>query len=1054
MAYPIIINALSSGEISPSLFGRTDLQKYRSGCSTMRNTFVSYRGGAYSRAGTKYVGQCRQGAFGTANTVSPPQNIPFQYNVNQGVVLELGDYYMRFVVDGAYVLEDAYSLTAATNANPGVFTAPGNNFSSASDWVYFTGVDGMTRVDGNIYAIGITTTTSTFTIKSTLTGNVIDTTNYGVFTTSGTVARIYTLTTPYAASDLPSLKWVESADVMTLVHPSYPPYDLARITASEWTLTRTTFSASISAPSTITASASNTTASNPTQYQYVATAISNTTGEESVASPIATITNSVNIAAVAGTNTITWAPVTGASSFNIYKAPAAYSSTVPVGSLFGYIGTALGLSFADTNVTADGSTVPPVHNNPFATSSVIGISMSNYGGGITTATASISSSTGTGFVAQAVIIGGQVQWWVIENGGEGYTAGDTFNIYPSYTTSGSTTSATGSLILGPSTGTWPGCVAYFQERRFYANTNNNPDTYYASQPGAFTNFDTSIPVQDSDAITGTPWAQQVNGIQAMVPMPNGLVILTGLGAWQLSGGGTQTAVTPADQTAVPQAYNGCSPTVRPITINYDILYVQEKGAIVRDLAYNFFVNIYTGTDMTVLSNHLFDDYTILRWDWAEEPYKLVWAVRDDGVALSMTYLKEQDVYAWARHDTNGLFQSVAVVSEPPVNAPYFIVQRLIQNDGSPVWAYFQERMDNRLWQEVEDTWCVDAGLSLPMTAPAATLTASSATGVATLQQPTIISGGANYAASTYAVLADPTGTGAAVNLTIAAGVITAAVAVGTLTGYTSPTLTIIDPTGAGAGAVINISALYFANFEASSGVFTADNVGDVIRMGGGVATITTYSSSTFVSAQVTTPITDVIPDDPYFTPIPAASGDWTVTTPVTTVQGLDYLEGMTIAGLADGYTLPTLTVSEGAVTLPNAASAVTLGLPFIAQVQTLYLDTGETPTVQGRRKQFYGETIVRVEKTRDIQIGANQPDSSTEPNNATVPWTSMTDVQQPNQTNSGVTPLFTGDMPTDIVAAWNSNGQVALQQINPLPMQIIALVPSIEVGDTPSKDGG
>ena len=62
-------------------------------------------------------------------------------------------------------------------------------------------------------------------------------------------------------------------------------------------------------------------------------------------------------------------------------------------------------------------------------------------------------------------------------------------------------------------------------------------------------------------------------------------------------------------------------------------------------------------------------------------------MRDDGVMLCLIYLKEQDVYAWSRHDTNGLFQSVCSISELPVNATYVVVKRLIQNDDNPVWVY-------------------------------------------------------------------------------------------------------------------------------------------------------------------------------------------------------------------------------------------------------------------------------------------------------------------------------------------------------------------------------
>ena len=44
------------------------------------------------------------------------------------------------------------------------------------------------------------------------------------------------------------------------------------------------------------------------------------------------------------------------------------------------------------------------------------------------------------------------------------------------------------------------------------------------------------------------------------------------------------------------------------------------------------------------SNHLFNFHQIQQWCYAEEPFKVVWAVRDDGIMLSFTYLKEQDIF--------------------------------------------------------------------------------------------------------------------------------------------------------------------------------------------------------------------------------------------------------------------------------------------------------------------------------------------------------------------------------------------------------------------------
>ena len=49
--------------------------------------------------------------------------------------------------------------------------------------------------------------------------------------------------------------------------------------------------------------------------------------------------------------------------------------------------------------------------------------------------------------------------------------------------------------------------------------------------------------------------------------------------------------------------------------------------------------------------------------WARKRYKVMWGCRDDGTFLSLTYLKKQEVYGWARHDTLGLMVSVNAVTE-------------------------------------------------------------------------------------------------------------------------------------------------------------------------------------------------------------------------------------------------------------------------------------------------------------------------------------------------------------------------------------------------------
>ena len=650
----------------------------------------------------------------------------------------------------------------------------------------------------------------------------------------------------------------------------------------------------------------------------------------------------------------------------------------------------------------------------------------------------IASATGSGFIGQPIVAGGGVVAFAIENGGQNYKPGDTITI-----TGG--VGATAVLIFGATAGTYPGTCAYYQQRRVYGGSLNNPDTLWFSQPGAFGNMDSSIPITDSDAITATPWAQQVNGVQFMVPMPGGLVTLTGKGAWQINGG-SSAALTPSDIDASPQAYNGCNNIVQPIVVNYDILYLQAKGSIFRDLSYNFFVNIYTGTDLTVLSSQLFTGYTFTQWCWAEEPYKLAWAVRDDGALLSLTYLKEQDIYAWARHDTDGQFVGCCSITEPPIDAVYLIVKRFIRG----AWVYYAERMDDREWSTPENAWCVDAGLSYPMIFPVATLTPAAATGTANISSVNLIDGGAGYTAPTVVAI-DPTnsGAGAQFTATVVGGVITAISPIAPGANYQQGTaLVISDATGGGAVAqpVITNNVA----FNASDPVFSAGQVGDVIRVGEGIATITAYVAPTQVIANITQPITTTTPNDPNNLPVPAASGDWSLSTPTSTVSGLNHLEGLTVAIVADGSVMPSQTVTNGAVTLQHKASSILVGLPFTAQLQTAYLDPQGSPmTAQGKRKNIYSVTV-RVEASRGLQVGSNQVDAATLPGGNSVTWTGLKEIKERSAlVNAGsAIPLFTGDWFSNIPADWNTAGQIAVQSNTPMPMNILAVVAYYQEGDT------
>ncbi len=809
MVSSVFQSSLAAGELSTSLYARVDLAKYKSGAATLRNFFVDYRGGASTRAGTRYIATSATPATGL-----PPRLMRFQFSNLQTYVLEFGNGYIGFIKNGAVI-------------------------------------------------------------------------------TSGGVP--YTIVSPYALADLPTLKFTQSNDVLTLVHASYAPRQLKRFSDTSWTLTSIAFApvqqppAIFSVAPTHGSEAAGTGDATTTTYTYCATAVA-ATGEESEASPVASNAGNSRIMSQDGNAFITIVLVapsgTAPAFYNIYRMEEVPNNAAPSGSVFGLVGSSTLLTYVDRNGIPDFTTSPPLGFNPFAA------------------------------------------------------------------------------------GNNPSTTTYFAQRQFFAASASLPETFWASKIGAFGNFDKSQPVQASDAITATIASTQVNAIKHMVPMSTGIVMLSSGGAWLVSGGtvgqgGVPGAITPSAIVAQPQAYNGCS-DLPPIVVNADLLFVQAKGSIVRDLSYNFYVNIYTGQDVTVLSNHLFAGHTIREWAFSEEPYKIIWAVRDDGILLAFTYMKDQEVFAWTRHDTNGLYQSVCTVSEGTIDAAYFVVKRRL---GAGTWSYTIERMADRslidgnaelgIPSNIENAWCVDCGLSLPQPAPAA-------------------------------------------NLTIQAG-----------------------------GNVVGASLL----FGADANVFGSGNVGSVLRANGGHATITNYFGPELVQGTVTIPF-PVVPNDPSSTTIGAASGNWTVTPPVTTVSGLAHLNGMTVAIMADGNVVARQVVSGGAVTLATAASSVVVGLPYQCQLQTLSLDVGEGGpggSVQGKLKKVQAVSVL-VKDTRGIKAGRTPQ--------TLVPikeWSSAINL-------GGPLPLVTGLQRVIMDPLYEQFGRFWLQVDDPVPATVLGLVPEVAFG--------
>jgi hypothetical protein len=267
-------------------------------------------------------------------------------------------------------------------------------------------------------------------------------------------------------------------------------------------------------------------------------------------------------------------------------------------------------------------------------------------------------------------------------------------------------------VLFQTTGNYPSHSAQYQQRRFFANTDLAPDAFWGSRIGFRSNFGSSSPLQDDDAVTFRLAGNNQHPIRHMAALAAGLILLTDGGEWTVTGGsGPKSPITPSSIDALQETYVGISAEARPAVVGNAILYVQARGSILRDLQFDQAVEGLAGRDLTIFATHLFERKTIVALDYQQVPHSIIWCVRSDGVLLGLTYIPEQDIWGWHRHDTiGGSFEDCCVVPEAEEDVLYVIVARDI---GGNVERYI-ERLERRDLLEGfihASSFFVDSGLS-------------------------------------------------------------------------------------------------------------------------------------------------------------------------------------------------------------------------------------------------------------------------------------------------------------------------------------------------------
>lgn len=786
-------NAFMAGEISPAMYGRFDDKKYQQGLSLCRNFIPRPQGPVHNRSGFEFVAR-------TKFADRPCRLLPFQFSHDQTMVIELGDKYARFHTNGQTLVTE----------------------------------------DGTPYEIE----------------------------------------TPYCAKDVMELHYVQAADVVTIVHTAYPPHELRRYGATDWRLVPVSFSPALEAPKGLEGSFKIVNKPNYTlkdeekfryEYKYKVTAVKTSRGRSTLdneeSEPSESVTVKGNMYLDNATVTIQWNAVAGAERYRIYRS---YKG------LYAFIGEATDPTFTDDNYKTDQEWTPPVYDDPFAQNKGIksvtvidggegyfprSVRMKNdpavtlgeekvteflsqlnlkefyrdsgswltlttdavkekhkeylifasrtftafgpegeseirdfvlenvpiedvsgagrdavatlrfkqqdysssqekHGTRVKRGTVSVLyaveiTNRGVGYSAPRIkvsefsydvgdytfskgVLGGEgysnrknTEWDVglyaekafhlrvddatgngavldavtdeqgsvtsvqVRYGGRGYTS-------PTLSLPGGTRPATFSATIAD-VGDYPGAVAYFEQRRVFAGTRGAPQTLWMTRTGTESDMTYTLPVKDDNRIKFRIAAQEASRIQHVVPLSQ-LVVLTEGTEFRATSVNSD-AITPSSFAVKPQSYIGAS-SVQPVIVNSAMVYAASRGGHLRELGYSKQQEGFTSGDLSLRASHLFERTEITSLALQKAPDNIVWATQSDGKLLGFTYLPDQGIGGWHRHETvNGTFECVTCVSEGKEDIVYVVTQRHIKGER----VRYIERMHESANGELVDSFFVDCG---------------------------------------------------------------------------------------------------------------------------------------------------------------------------------------------------------------------------------------------------------------------------------------------------------------------------------------------------------
>lgn len=222
---------------------------------------------------------------------------------------------------------------------------------------------------------------------------------------------------------------------------------------------------------------------------------------------------------------------------------------------------------------------------------------------------------------------------------------------------------------------YPAAVGLHNLRLWFGGTAKEPNRIRGSNVDDFFNFSTGD--NDDDGFDFVLNSNESNLVRWISGFKQGLVVGTEGEEWTVQGGGDGSEVLkPTNIQAIRRNRSG-SKALSAIQTRDALLWVSLTGRKVFEFAYVFASDDYQSPDMTLRAEHVTDG-GIVDIAFQNEPDPVLWCVTANGVLLGFSYNRQNQISAWFRRTTDGLFESVATLrSAGDADRVWFVVKRTI-----------------------------------------------------------------------------------------------------------------------------------------------------------------------------------------------------------------------------------------------------------------------------------------------------------------------------------------------------------------------------------------